>query len=116
MDLVAIFMMGEWHNAVIDLPFPSSPSFGNGLGWVMTGKSWAKPIEFMQSYESALSSPTMDPKLLYAVADVIAQDALLIPVYEKGEGWAFQSYVMGLAPLERGMTNYFNIEQTWLNK
>ena len=80
------------------------------------GQSWLRTPELIQSYHTALSSPTTDIKLVRNATDMITKDVSLIPVIEGLTGIAVQSYVMDAGILARGNQQYWNVEDTWLNK
>jgi peptide/nickel transport system substrate-binding protein len=101
------------------------PIFG-GVNWngalsfalrpdlMMMNTVWLRTPEFIELYNTTLSSPTMDIDLILAVTNYLSEDAQLIPVFSGGTGFAYSSYVMDGDWHNREAD--WNPETIWLDK
>ncbi len=101
------------------------PIFG-GVNWngalsfalrpdlMMMNTVWLRTPEFVELYNTTLSSTEMDVALIRAVTDYLSEEAQLIPVFSGGSGFAFQSYVMDGDWYNREAD--WNPETIWLDK
>ena len=105
-------------NSMLFTPVPRfDSSFMGGTQFLFNrlSKSWKRTPEAVKANKAALSSPTIDVKLVRAVNDSFIRDALLIPVHEGGQVRVKRDYVMETYD-QRGYILFWDIEDTWLNK
>jgi len=116
---VPIMFPGSWPtNGMIFTPIPRfDVKYIVGTQFIMNriGKSWLRTPDLMKANKAALSSPSIDIKLIRAVNDVFIRDALLIPVHEGGQCRVKRPYVMDSFD-KRGYVLFWDIEDAWLNK
>ena len=110
---------GSWpENSVLYSPIPRfDRSFLGGLQFTFMnfGQSWLRTPEAMQALDTALGTLEPDIKLLRDVVDLIARDAMLIPIHEGA--WARISALYAHTELdERGYILFWDIEDAWLDK
>jgi len=106
-------------NTVLYFPLPTMDiDFIGGLQFMLNifGKSWVRTPELTQSYQAVTASKTTDIATVRAATDSITKDASLIPVFEGVSGIAMQRYVMNDSILARGNQQYYNSEDTWIDK
>jgi peptide/nickel transport system substrate-binding protein len=101
---------GTWpQNSVLVSPFP-------GIDFInMLGQSWARSPALLQAYQNAVTSTTMDDKIIRTVTDIISQDTSMIPICESGTARAQQTYVVA-GFNQRNNFAFYNSEDFWLNK
>ena len=116
---VPIMFPGSWPtNGMIFTPIPRFDiKYIGGTQFIINriGKSWLRTPELVRANKAALSSPTLDIKLIRAVNDVFIRDALLIPVHEGGQCRVKRPYVMDSFD-QRGYILFWDIEDAWLDK
>jgi ABC-type transport system substrate-binding protein len=112
-----------WNNGVLFAPVPSYPYYIQTLNTLfdpdnslLYKKGWLRTPEFIAALKAANNVVSPDVALTRAVTDIWIKDASVIPVYEGGKSYAFQSYVKDAAFLTRGFPNYWNWESVWLDK
>jgi peptide/nickel transport system substrate-binding protein len=103
--LEPVFGGANW-NGALALAFDPNMKFQNGV--------WQRTAEFIDLYNKSLSSKDMDVSLIQAVVNYIGQEALAIPVFNGGSGYAYQSYVKDADWNDRG--GGWTPEDTWLDK
>jgi len=109
---------GTFHNALLEGPDPAQGP--TGLGCVtfavgLYGNNMQKPQELMQALGAATSSATPDVSLIRATTDILAKNALLIPLWSIGGGRVEQPYVIADFGT-RGLPAFSSLETAWLNK
>jgi ABC-type oligopeptide transport system substrate-binding subunit len=57
-----------------------------------------------------------DPTLLKKMENMIYDNAMVIPIYYGANTIVFRPYVMDSGQGTRGQSNWFEPQQTWLNK
>lgn len=105
-------------NSMLFTPVPRfDAGFMGGTQFLFNrlSKSWARTPEAMKANRAALSSPSIDVKLVRAVNDIFIKDALLIPIHEGGQCRVKRPYVMDRYD-QRGYILFWDIEDTWMNK
>lgn len=109
---------GSWNNALLEMVAPAQGATGIGcllFGSFMFGSNWALPPEYGQALGAAISSPEADANLIRAASDILTDGALIIPLYETGNGMGWQPKVevdFG----HRGQAVYYDVESIWLDK
>jgi peptide/nickel transport system substrate-binding protein len=103
--LEPVFGPANW-NGALGLAFDPNMKYQNLV--------WQRTPEFIDLYNATLSSRDMDVSLIQAVVNYLGQEALAIPVFSGGSGYAYQSYVMGADWNDRA--GGWTPEDTWLNK
>lgn len=103
--LEPVFGGANW-NGALALAFDPNMKYQNGV--------WLRTPDFIDLYNKTLASKDMDVSLIQAVVNYIGQNALAIPVFNGGSGYAYQSYVKGAAWNERAGS--WTPEDTWLDK
>jgi ABC-type transport system substrate-binding protein len=111
---------GKWpENSIMYMGLPSGDiTYSSGLQFMfsMIGTNWERTPELTQAFQDAVSTASVDIEKVRAVTDIMTRDSLIIPVSETVSIVALQPYVMNSGYSERGNPNYWNSEQTWLNK
>jgi peptide/nickel transport system substrate-binding protein len=108
---------GSWHNALLEMPDAAQGRTGLGcvtFALALFGKNWQQPAQLLQAFGAATSAPESTPSLVRAATDIISQNALIIPVYEKGGARAEKPYVVADFG-HRGLM-FSSLETAWLNK
>ena len=110
--------MGSYHNALLEGPDPAQGP--TGLGCVtfavgLYGNNFQMPPELMPALAAATSAPTPDVSLIRATTDILAKNALLIPLWSIGGGRVEQPYVIAEFGT-RGLPAFSSLETAWLNK
>jgi len=110
---------GSWpENSVLYSPIPRfDRSFRGGIQFTFGnfGQSWARTPEMMQSLDAALGTLTYDIESVRAVVDLIARDAMLIPVHEGTWNRVTATYAHTEFD-ERGYILFWDIEDAWLGE
>ena len=108
------------NNALILQPIFGGTNWNSALSFAlnpmvrMMNQIWGITPEYTDLYNKSLSAPTMDTSLIQNVISYLDDQALVIPVFYGGRGYAFASYVM-----DGGWNNRAGgwiPEDTWLNK
>ncbi|MFC1862471.1 ABC transporter substrate-binding protein [Thermodesulfobacteriota bacterium] len=105
-------------NSMLFTPVPRfDAGFMGGTQFLFNrlSRSWERTPDALKANKAALSSPTIDVKLVRTVNDIFIRDALLIPVHEGGQCRVKRPYVMESFD-QRGYILFWDIEDTWLNK
>jgi peptide/nickel transport system substrate-binding protein len=76
---------------------------------------WLRTPEFIQLYNASMTSQAPDLNLIRAVNNYLSQGAQVIPVFNGGSGFAYNSYVMDAGWSERFSWGW-KVEELWLNK
>jgi peptide/nickel transport system substrate-binding protein len=108
-----------WHNAALFEPSGAMPNNNDVLSSLFRNinhVSWARPDDVMAAYKAAIGTPSLDLNKTRTVFNLITEQALIIPIYESGRGFALQPYVMNAGFNERGTAGFWNAERAWLNK
>ncbi len=92
----------------------SALAFALRPGMTTMNSVWERTPEFIDLYNATLSSPTMDVNLIRAVTDYLSREALIIPVFSGGTGYAFFDYVKDAEWNKWGAG--WRPETTWLDK
>lgn len=103
--LEPIFGGTNWNGA---LAFALNPNM------TMMNGVWLKTPEYIEMYNATQTSRNMDISLIRAVINYLSQEAQVIPVFNGGSGYAFNSYVK-----DAGWNNRAGgwiPEDTWINK
>jgi hypothetical protein len=112
---------GLWHNGIVvtSVPAPNpnmnavlNMSLGEGL---QVYKSWLRTPEYVEAFNTSITSPALDINLEHAIINTITKQASLIPVIEWGDSAAYLSYVMD-ANIGSTIILGWSPEVTWLDK
>ena len=110
---------GSWpENSVLYSPIPRfDGSFLGGIQFTFMnfGQSWERTPEAMQAVDAALGTLEYDIEALRAVVDLIARDAMLIPVHEGTWNRVTAPYAHTEFD-ERGYILFWDVEDAWLDK
>jgi ABC-type transport system substrate-binding protein len=114
---LASYLFGSWTNGAIVSGLPADINYNTDLAFYGTwSPSWARPADYAQAVAASVSSPVADPKLMQAASSIIIGEDLIIPITQGIAGLAAESYVMDTGAGTRGVGQYWNSEDTWLNK
>jgi len=110
---------GSWpENAMLYSPIPRfDRSFRGGIQFAFGnfGQSWLRTPEAMQALDAALGTLEYDIESIRAVVELIARDAMLIPVHEGAWSRVTAPYAHTEFD-ERGYILFWDIEDAWLDK
>jgi peptide/nickel transport system substrate-binding protein len=98
---------GSNWNSTLAFSFQPGLQFQNGV--------WLRTPEFIQLYNASMTSRAADLNLIHAVNNYLSQGAQVIPVFNGGSGFAYNSYVMDAGWSERFSWGW-KVEELWLNK
>jgi peptide/nickel transport system substrate-binding protein len=124
-DFGKYFQMNQegWNNAVMLHPVPAYAIYVETLNTLFDKDasfffkvSWERTPEFIEALKMANSTLELDVELTRAVTDLMIKDCMVIPVWEGGMSYAYQSYVKDPGFLSRGFSLYWNNENVWLDK
>ena len=109
---------GSYHNALLEGPDPAQGP--TGLGCVsfalsLYGNNMQQPAELTEAYAAATTSPEPDVSLIRATTDILAKNALLIPVWSIGSARVEEPYVIADFGT-RGLPTFSSLETAWLDK
>jgi peptide/nickel transport system substrate-binding protein len=112
-----------WNNGIMFAPIPAYAIFVETLNSVFDENyslffkhSWERTPEFNEALKKANSTLTQDVALTRAVTDLMIKECMVIPIYEGGQSYAYQSYVKDAGFLTRGFPLFWNAEDVWLDK
>lgn len=112
-----------WNNGVMFAPIPAYAIFVETLNSVFSENyslffknSWERTPEFNEALEKANATLAQDVELTRAVTDLMIKDCMVIPIYEGGQSYAYQSYVKDAGFLTRGFPLFWNSENVWLDQ
>jgi peptide/nickel transport system substrate-binding protein len=103
--LQPVFGAANWNGAL-------SLAFRPGM--TNQNQVWERTPEFIELYNTTLSSAQPDVKLMRAVSDYLTKNAEVIPVFNGGSAYAYASYVMDGGWY--GRASDLKPEDIWLNK
>ena len=109
---------GRYHNALLEGPDPAQGPTGIGcvtFALAVYGNNIQQPQELLQAVGAATSTLTPEVPLVRKATDAVAENALLIPVYEIGGVRVEAPYVVADYG-HRGQPEYQSLETAWLNK
>jgi ABC-type transport system substrate-binding protein len=109
---------GSYHNALLEGPDPSMGSTGLGcitFAMGLYGNNFSQTPDFLQALGAATSAPKQDTTLIRKAFDALANNALIIPLFEIGGGRVEASYVVADFG-HRGIPAFSSLQTAWLNK
>jgi peptide/nickel transport system substrate-binding protein len=124
-DFGKYFQMNQegWQNGLMFHPVPAYAIYVQTLVSLFDQNqslffknSWERTPAFNEALDKANSTLTQDVALTRAVTDLMITDAMVIPIYEGGQSYAYQPYVKDAGFLSRGFALYWNYENVWLDK
>jgi peptide/nickel transport system substrate-binding protein len=115
------YMVGKWQNGIVMTPIAGFNNnymfiFNFLFGRDVSYGSFLRTPEWKATFDAAISSPTIDVKLMQAFTDNIIKQASLIPIMDGGTGTEGQPYLMDTGFGKRAISSYWNPESMWLNK
>jgi peptide/nickel transport system substrate-binding protein len=75
-----------------------------------------KPTGWKETLDASKATSAPDPVLLKKMENMINDNAMVIPIYYGTNNIAFKPYVMDSGQGTRGQSNWYEPQQTWLNK
>jgi ABC-type transport system substrate-binding protein len=124
-DFGKYFQMNQegWNNGLMFHPVPAYAIYVETLNSLFDAtnsiffkNSWERTPAFNEALKMANSTLTQDVALTRAVTDLMIEDAMIIPVYEGGQSYAYYPYVKDAGFLTRGFALFWNTENVWLDK
>jgi ABC-type transport system substrate-binding protein len=121
--------MGSWtqieakpvHNTLLWMPINTSGNPNYTFNYFLA----APPVLDVSVYEpdgygallnKSMSAPQADPVLLKQIENMIYDNAMVIPMYYGANYTVFAPYVMDTGQGTRGQSNWWEPQNTWLNK
>jgi ABC-type oligopeptide transport system substrate-binding subunit len=109
-------------NVLVMQPVMGSSNFNSSITLFLLGKdslwnhNFGPSPEFLKLREASLFAPAMDANLIKAATDQLSKEAAVVPLAQAGMGWAIQPNIKDGGWGERGSTDIFNSEKTWIDK
>ncbi len=75
-----------------------------------------KPDGYKAALDASKASPTMDPAQVKKIEDIIYNNSMIIPMYYGANNYVFAPYVKDSGEGTRGQSNWWEPQNTWLNK
>jgi hypothetical protein len=75
-----------------------------------------KPDGYKAALDASKASPTMDPAQVKKIEGIIYNNSMIIPMYYGANNYVFAPYVKDSGEGTRGQSNWWEPQNTWLNK
>ena len=116
------YRTGSWHNAILLDALGAWANFNQA--YIMyfdpanatAFPSLARSDAFKAAFTATVSTVDPDINLIRKVQSIMFDEAMVIPVYEGGKGWAVQNYVMGNVFQQTAFPTRLKPENVWLDK
>lgn len=110
-----------WHNALLWLPINEWANQNTTFSYFVGAPpvidvSLYQPDGYAALLNQSLTTPQADPTLLKQIEDMFYNNEMVIPLYYQANNTVFAPYVMDSGYGTRGQSNWWEPQNTWLNK
>jgi peptide/nickel transport system substrate-binding protein len=110
-----------WHNGLRWMSINALPNPNYNFNYFLAAppvidKSVYEPDDYPALLNQSMTAPEPDPGLMKQIENMIYDNAMVIPIFYGANNTVFAPYVMDTGYGARGQSNWWEPQDTWLNK